>query len=503
MNQATDHERIERALVTLNYRLAQRGLNAAMGKEPGGQEYALYEEFLELLEPAAIKKLRERGVHSRQEKRLFYTLLGHCLQHGALPYENELSMWMKGAAAIVDGEKVYLRDLHNWCQKSSDLRKRRILEKETSSLSKFLKPFALSSWEYVLDLIENEFEYENYIAYCRKKKGVDYKAHIENVLGFLKATDDLYFRAMEQWVQSSLGIRLSEANRFDAIYLVGLGEFDPLFPNHIPLNEHLHFFHHWQMDVGSLSGLHLHTTSSRKKGAQGITFPLRIPHEVHVVINPQGGWIDLETLFHEMGHALSAVFTSPSLSPAEKDFNTSSTLSETFAFLVQNMCFSPFFLERQLGLSSKEIETINRYKSLKDMAFFRRYAAKFVAEYRMYEDKSIGDGNGYASILEEHTGFSYKPETQLFDLAPELYSLDYVMAWMAEVSVERFLVDALGDEWMFKREAGEILKQWWKDGNKDELEEFLEKEGIGTLNVSDILRRWKRSIVPQGYPENG
>ncbi|RPJ01471.1 MAG: hypothetical protein EHM36_13400 [Deltaproteobacteria bacterium] len=438
--------------------------------------------------------MRKTGIRSRQENRLFYTLLGHCLQHGALPYENELSMWMRGAAAVVDGEKIYLRDVHNWCQKRSDVRKRRIMEKETSSLAKFLRPFALSSWEYVLDLIENELEYVDYVDYCREKKGLDYSAHLSKTLDFLGTTDELYFGAMEDWVNGSLGISLSEASHFDAIYLVGLGEFDSLFPNHIPIAEHLRFFDHWQMDVAHLPGLHLHTSFSRKKGSQGITFALKIPQEVHVVLNPQGGWIDLETLFHEMGHALSLIFTSPALSPTEKDFNTSSTLSETFAFLVQNMCFSPSFLERQLGLKPKEIDTISHYKALKDMAFFRRYAAKFLAEYKMYEEKTIGNGETYASILKKHTGFTYKPETQLFDLAPELYSLDYVMAWMGEVSMERSLARNLGEEWMFKPEAGQILREWWRSGNRDEFEESLSREGIGPLNSSDILDRWKKKI---------
>jgi len=486
---------IEEALMTLNYSWGLRALNMARGNEPTGQDKALYDGFHELLEPATVKNMRSKGVESRFEKRIFHTLLGHCLQYGALPYENELSMWMRGAVAEVRGEKIHLKHIHDWCQKRSDLRTRRIMEKETSSLSRFLKPFALSLWEYVLDLIESELGYEDYVAYCRDKKGVDYSAHFSGVLDVLRATDDLYFGAMEDWAHESLGIRLSEANRFDGIYLVGLGGLDGLFPDRIPLSDHLRFFDHWQIDVANSPGLHLHTAFSRKKGSQGITFALRIPQEVHVVLNPQGGWIDLETLFHEMGHALSTIFTSPALSPPEKDFNTSSTLSEAFAFLIQNMCFSPYFLERQLGLKPGEIETICHYKALKDMAFFRRYAAKFLAEYRMYKEKAMGDGEGYASILKKHTGFSYKPETQLFDLAPELYSLDYVMAWMAEASMESVLTRSLGEDWMFKREGGEILKGWWKGGNRDELEEFLSRENIGPLNCSALLNRWSNRIV--------
>ncbi len=494
MNRAPDVGRIEDALVTLNYRLTKRALDLAIGKDPAGRNSDLYEGFEQLLDPETVRNFQTRAGLSDYERRIFHTLLGHCIQRGALPYENEFSMWTRGAAAVVEGEKVYLRDIHSWCQKKSDLGKRRILEKETSGLSKFLKPFALGSWEYVLELIEKDFEYGSYIAYCHEKKGIDYASQASSVLEFLDSTAALYFDAMDAWTQKSLGIPLNEANRFDAIYLMGLGELDPIFPSEVPLVDHLRFFDCWGVKAAKLPGLHLHTEHSGMKGAQGITFAVRIPQEIHVVINPQGGWIDFETLFHEMGHALSSIFTSSSLSPVEKDFNTSNTLSESFAFLVQNMCFSPLFLERRLGLGFQEIETLRRYKALKDMAFFRRYAAKFLAEYKMFEEKTVGDGLAYASILKDHTGFSYKPETQFFDLAPELYALDYVMAWMAEASMERFLSENLGEEWMFKREAGEILIEWWKNGNRDELEVFLDRGGIGPLDYSDLSKRWSAAL---------
>ncbi|MEJ2536608.1 MAG: M3 family metallopeptidase, partial [Calditrichia bacterium] len=114
-----------------------------------------------------------------------------------------------------------------------------------------------------------------------------------------------------------------------------------------------------------------------QKSSQAMSFALRIPQDIHLVMNPQGGWVDLETLFHEMGHVLSHTFTSRQLSPPEKDFFTSNALSETYAFLLQNITFSPPFLERQLELSPREIDAITFYKTLKDLSVFRRYAGKF------------------------------------------------------------------------------------------------------------------------------
>lgn len=145
-------------------------------------------------------------------------------------------------------------------------------------------------------------------------------------------------------------------------------------------------------------------------------------------------------------------------------------------------------------MSSTQIEMLLHYKALKDMAFFRRYAAKFLAEYRMFQSGDMADGRIYADVLYQNTGFSYKPETHLFDLAPELYALDYVISWTAEANLQRHLRQSLGDDWMFKRETGEILKEWWSQGNRYEIDEFFQANGLGAVHADDLTARWKQHI---------
>ncbi len=488
----TSTKEIEKALLTLNYRLTSRALNFWKGTE--APHHDTYDGFYNILEPRVIKKLRPSGTWTRQRQRVFHSLLGHYLQSQISPYENELFTLMRGAAAHVDGEKIYFKDTLSWCQKRSNLQKRKMIEKESSSLCKFLMPFAIEVWESLLKLLKNEFGYEDYAQYCYDKKQVDYEAYVSVLQETLRETDTLYFEAMEAWAKKSLGVPLCELNRFDAIYLLGLGEFDHLFPNQIPLSNHLNFFDQWEIEVKKIPGLVLDINHSPKKGAQAMSFALRIPDEIHLVMNPEGGWIDLETLFHEMGHALGHTFTSPDLSSWEKDFFTSNTLSESYSFLLQNMCFSPLFLERQLGLSSREIEEISFYKALKDLSVFRRYVGKFLAEFEMFKKNEIADGEIYARLLEECTGFSYRPETHLFDLVPEFYALDYVISWMAEATMEKALAQTQGHDWMFKPEAGKILKDWWWCGNQYELDEFFINKGIGPIDHRDIVERWRRNI---------
>ena len=73
---------------------------------------------------------------------------------------------------------------------------------------------------------------------------------------------------------------------------------------------------------------------------------------------------------------------------------------------------------------------------LKELSIFRRYAAKFIAEYEMFSSGELADGEPYAGIMARYLGFYYQPESHLFDLVPEFYSLEYVLALMAEPFLE-------------------------------------------------------------------
>ncbi|MFV9692009.1 MAG: hypothetical protein ACNY01_13750 [Desulfobacteria bacterium] len=106
----------------------------------------------------------------------------------------------------------------------------------------------------------------------------------------------------------------------------------------------------------------------------------------------------------------------------------------------------------------------------------------------------MANGDAYASLLKRHTGLSYRPETHLFDLTPEFYALDYVISWMAEATMEKMLVQTLGDDWMFKAETGMMLKDWWQCGNRYELDEFFSAKNIGSIDSQDIVNRWQQKI---------
>ena len=400
---------------------------------------------------------------------------------------------MRGAAAHVNGRKIYFREIIHYCQKESSFEERQVLQKETGPLSKFLKPFALNHWMILFEVLKDDLGFDTYLDYCSQKKGIDYSYYYQIVKKVLEESDEIYFRSMDHWAKEHLQRPLEQLTRFDAIYLLGLGQFDPFFPK-MDLSTLTAFFQHWDIDVTGLTNLHLDLGSEQGKSAQAICFLLSVPHEIYVLMKPEGGWIDLETLWHELGHGLSAVYVSPDLDFVKREMALSSSLTETYAFLFQNFCFSSQFLLTTLNLNDSLIKKLRYYKVLKELAIFRRYAAKYLSEYEMFSEGDIENGDRYAHIMAKYTGFSYQSESHLFDLVPEFYSLEYVLAMMAEPIIEAHLAKLSGENWIYHLQTGNVLKNWWSEGNHYDIVTFLRKNGFDELSHELLLTRWKEVL---------
>jgi hypothetical protein len=477
----------------LNYRWTLNALALWKGERTPIETYRIYEGYENFLSPGTLASI-DSLQNDVERNRLRHSFIDHWLQKAVLPNEAEMRTWMKGAAASVNGVKIYFRDIIPWCQKFSTYETRKILQEEIRALCKFLKPFALNYWNMVLEVLKEDFGFQNYPDYCQRKKKIDYPRCYDLVKEILADTETIYFNAMEKWCHSRFNRHLDELSRFDAINLLSLRQFDSLFPN-VGMESVAEFFRCWDIDIKNQPGLNLELGEENEKSAQAICVILQTPEEVYILMRPQGGLSDLETLMHELGHGLSAVFTSPELSLIDREMATSFALSESFAFLVQDLMMSKPFLQDFLGLTSQGSDVLSFHKALRNLSLFRRYGAKFISEYDMFLNNDISDGVPYSTLMRRYTGFYYQPEAHLFDLAPEFYSVDYMLGWMAGAMMEDFLHSRLGDYWMFHRDTGDILKNWWKQGNQYDLLQFLDRNELGYLRPDLMVKRWRTFLT--------
>lgn len=422
------------------------------------------------------------------------------LQDRLRPLDAEMQVMTQGAAAHVNGHKIYLREVIPWCQQAHTWEERQLLQRETSALCRFLKPYVLAHWEESLTRLREDFGYGEYYGYCREKKGVDYATFKSEMIHFLEATRELYFDAMTRWCKTSFGRPLADLTRFDAIHLLGWGSYPANFSASLTSLDTLSLLDAWEMSLTALPGLHLHTATGMEASNQAMTFLLRVPQEVHIVMAPTGGWIDLETLWHELGHGLAAVCTPAQLSLTAREFATDYSLSEGFAFLFQGAALSETVLTEVLNLDGPTAHRLGYFKALRDLAVFRRYAAKFLWELALFSDGlDLADGEPYAELMRHHTGFYHSPESHLFDLTPEFYCCDYLRGMLLARRLDATLEENLGANWPLKTATGDQLRDWWAGGHAADMDAFCAAQSIRPPDVETLMDHWAK-VLAQGPP---
>jgi hypothetical protein len=155
-------DRLTAAVRELNIGWARRALSLWRGEQPTTNPEDIYDGFEQILTPETIRRTSEiRNADARI--RIRHGLIDHYLQLKLMPHETEMQAWSRGAAAHVDGEKIYFGEVIPWCQKSSTRAQRQKLQQETGPLCKFLKPFAVNYWQVLLDILTEELGFDNYI----------------------------------------------------------------------------------------------------------------------------------------------------------------------------------------------------------------------------------------------------------------------------------------------------------------------------------------------------
>ncbi|RLB05881.1 MAG: hypothetical protein DRG59_08540 [Deltaproteobacteria bacterium] len=452
-------------LLTKKRRL--RDLNIQLGKPTTEACTASYE-------PSDLDELKQLAISSNHGLEVYYEALDHFLRTKAEPFQAMLTTWMSGAKAYVRDSVIPFNDAINWCQNASDPDDRKTLAKELLALCRFLTQFSHATWEAILSTLIETFGFKSYLHYNEEKRNMSIRDEATVAQEFLEQTKDSYFDSISALTSKVAKLPLEESSRYDAIYLLGLRYLDHLFPSEFNMARVEKFFESIEIPLRDNRNLKIHELSS---GRQSYCIPVEIPGEIHVIVGKISGWLDLESLFHELGHAFSFLYTDPNLPVEKKDFFHSAALPESYAFLFQTMCMSKPFLVEIMGIDPEKASIVSGIHRTKWTTLARRYAAKLLVEIRNFDNVDLLEGKQYYSeVMKRETGFSYQPDTYLFDLMPDFYTLDYFRGFVGAAIIEDFLNSNFGEKWFVNPEACKLIKKWWSKGNSHELSGFLEVE---------------------------
>jgi len=216
-----------------------------------------------------------------------------------------------------------------------------------------------------------------------------------------------------------------------------------------------------------------HISDSPAKNPNGMCVGVEIPGEVHLLMKPVGGLIDVETLLHETGHAFFLSHFDPALPIEDRRLYRSPALDEAFAFLFMDLIDNPAWLTGKAGMPSKEADALSGLLKTKRLCLIRRYIGKFLAEKELHETGDIKNSDPYCSNLRAATGFIYEPQGYLVDIEPDFYALDYLNGWAAAHVLRKFLELRFGDEWFGRAEAGAFLREIAASGRRDSVNQAI------------------------------
>ena len=432
----------------------------------------------------------------KQLKLLFYGLAEFFLYRKVIVLDDRLTTFLNKTKVVVDGKKIAFHNLWPLISKSADFGRRERLYKACLAVTKKVNPNFLLMLETSLKSVKTDFDFDNYIDFYQKKKGMDYSHFLTLVLNINSQLQGLYRQKMGRFVEQYLGRPWKNLKNCHLSYLSVLNRFDRYFPKEklIPVFESS--MKDLGFDVRKQANIKIDTVERPGKNPRAVCYNVKVPQEIHLIIKPVGGFYDFTAFFHEAGHTEYYANVNPDLPFAFRYLESSYALSELFAYLFESLTRNPLWLERYLSLPRKIAKKVAYESEIANFCLLIRYLAKFCYEYQLFSsgDFSVGP-QLYAKTLTKFTNFIYNPIAYLDDMDEGFYSADYLRAWIGEAQLIDFFEKKFGQSWFEKKKVGNWLKKIWRPGSQFELEELLEKNKIGeAFDINPLISRFKKSL---------
>jgi hypothetical protein len=332
-----------------------------------------------------------------------------------------------------------------------------------------------------------ELGWANYADMCEHCKGIDLHALAVQTAAFTRDSAASYPRLLEPELRRTLGIGFGDLRRADLPRFFRAAEQDRHFPSARLADSFTDTMRGFGIDVSGQDGVTFDIGSRPNKSPRAFCAPVRVPGEVYLVVAPIGGWDDYVTLFHEGGHTEHAANVDPEL-PFEFRRLGDNSISETYAFLLQHLVEDPVWLSRRLGVEDPS-ELVAHAKAQR-LVYLRRYAGKIAYELELHD--ACADGwstlaGRYSELLGAALQIQWPTETFLADVDEGFYCACYLRAWALETHLRSYLRERFGPAWFESREAGDVLRGLWRDGQRLDAEELLGELTGARLHFGAVL----------------
>lgn len=350
-------------------------------------------------------------------------------------------------------------------------RRAALAEARDELLVEHLNPLHLEVHERTHELAR-ELGWRSYREMCAELRGFDLDALAGQTRDFLRATEPSYPDVLGPELERADLAPLGELRRSDLPRLFRAPALDALFPDARLVDSLASTLAGLGIDLGTQANVHLDTESRPTKSPRAFCSTPRVPGEIYLVVAPVGGRDDYATLFHEGGHTEHYAHVDPRLAFEFRHLGDSS-VTESFAFLLEGLTAAPGWLGAQLGV--EDAEAVTDHVRAVRLVMFRRFAAKLDYELELHgEDADLGTmPRRYSALLGDATGVAWPEANWLSDVDPAFYAACYLRAWALESIWRRALAERFGERWFCEPQAGEWLRGLWRSGQRLRADELL------------------------------
>jgi hypothetical protein len=474
---------------TLAYHEALAGLREDAGLE------AVYGRYPEIGDPAAVRRVRaalETGAPGEREERRLRQLLAFtatAVEERAGREAEEASLSAEARAVVrADGEEVPFRALRVRLRNAGSRELRRALWDGGLEVTRELQP-------HLRRVIETAHEAArslgaaDYVSWRAGLAGFDPGFLLEQTALVLDETAAPYADLLDWFARRELGLRARDLRGWDLPRLLRGGAHDEHFPPGEMVACVGACVRAMGLDPLAEGRIQLDLEPRPLKSSRAFCSPIRVPHDVRLVVLPSGGADDWRAYLHELGHALHFAYAAPA-APFEERCLGDDSVTETYAALFDHWLLLPRWLRHARGLADpRDVLLLGTFEEL---YLLRRYAAKLRYELALHArgpDPALAER--YAEELSRATGVPAPPERWLEDVDPRFYCVSYLQAWMLCGLLRRALRERFDEDWFRNPRAGPFLAGLFARGQRDTPSELAALLDAGPLGFAELLA-WVR-----------
>ncbi|MBD0348531.1 MAG: hypothetical protein ICV59_05200 [Thermoleophilia bacterium] len=390
--------------------------------------------------------------------------------------------------ATVDGESIRFRMLQPVMANEPDRERRRRLRDVAAALrDEHMNPVMLEAARLHRGAVPT-LEAGDYVE-VYERIGFDLEGLADQCRSLLDSTERLWEEHADRLFRARVGVGLDEAAQWDVPRLFRAAEWDADFPADRMLPALDGTLADLGVDLRSQENVHLDLEQRPGKDPRAFCAPIEVPQRVMLVIQPIGGLDDWRALFHEAGHTEHYAHVDSTRSIEAKRFGDAA-VTEGWATLMENLVREPAWLDRRLDVSRPR--QLASEGAVIDLYFTRRYAAKLLYELEFYRAPDIEAMRGrYVELLGEALKIEPTPANYLFDIDAGFYVTEYLRSWAFEAQLRDFLRTEFGNTWFTRRDAGELLRELWSEGQERRADDMLAEltgSGIEMAAIEDRIR---------------